>query len=150
MVTLSLTSKHFNILLKVSFFGSASCFWLIFVKYKEQQILDKICKVTRPKQISYFDFVPFFDFQYEKIIFNCQPSHFLPCSAVPVGEMSAVSSGYFEGWTVFFFFQQVKTFCDGVTKSMLCNSPGARNVASQVASFEARANTIWCVCYKSQ
>ena len=84
MVSLSLTSKHFNILLKVSFFGSASCFWLIFVKYKEQQILDKICKVTRQKQISYFDFVPFFDFQYEKIIFNCQPSHFSPCSAVPV------------------------------------------------------------------
>ena len=25
----------------------------------------------------------FFDFQYEKIIFNCQPSHFSPCSAVP-------------------------------------------------------------------
>ena len=24
-----------------------------------------------------------FDFQYEKIIFNCQPSHFSPCSAVP-------------------------------------------------------------------
>ena len=26
----------------------------------------------------------FFDFQYEKIIFNCQPSHLSPCSAVPV------------------------------------------------------------------
>ena len=37
----------------------------------------------RQKQISYFDFVPFFDFQYDKIIFNCQPSHFSPCSAVP-------------------------------------------------------------------
>ena len=26
----------------------------------------------------------FFDFQYKKIIFKCQPSHFSPCSAVPV------------------------------------------------------------------
>ena len=52
--------------------------------YKEQQILDKVCKVTRQKQIKYYDFIPFFDFQYEKIIFNCQPSHFSPCSAVPV------------------------------------------------------------------
>ena len=43
--------------------------------YKEQQILDKVCKVTRQK--------PFFDVQYEKIIFSCQPSHFSPCSAVP-------------------------------------------------------------------
>ena len=33
MVSLSLTSKHFNILLlKVSIFGSASCFRLMFVK----------------------------------------------------------------------------------------------------------------------
>ena len=51
--------------------------------YKEQQILDKVCKVTRQKQIKYYDFIPFFDFQYEKIIFNCQPSHFSTCSAVP-------------------------------------------------------------------
>ena len=51
--------------------------------YKEQQILDKVCKVTRQKQIKYYDFIPFFDFQYEKIIFNCQLSHFSPCSAVP-------------------------------------------------------------------
>ena len=51
--------------------------------YKEQQILDKVCKVTRQKQIKCYDFIPFFDFQYEKIIFNCQPSHFSPCSAVP-------------------------------------------------------------------
>ena len=91
MVSLSLTSKHFNIFLKVSFFGSASCFWLIFVKYKEQQILDKICKVTQQKQISYFDFVPFFDFQYEKIIFNCQPSHFSPCSAVPAHSFASLT-----------------------------------------------------------
>ena len=35
------------------------------------------------KQIKYYDFIPFLDFQYEKIIFNCQPSHFSPCSAVP-------------------------------------------------------------------
>ena len=34
--------------------------------YKEQQILDKVCKVTRQKQIKYYDFIPFFDFQYEK------------------------------------------------------------------------------------
>ena len=52
--------------------------------YKEQQILDKVCKVMRQKQIKYYDFIPFFDFQYEKIIFNWQPSHFSPCSAVPV------------------------------------------------------------------
>ena len=45
--------------------------------------MDKVCKVTRQKQIKYYDFIPFFDFQYEKIIFNCQPSHFSPCSAVP-------------------------------------------------------------------
>ena len=51
--------------------------------YKEQQVLEKVCKVTRQKQIKYYDFIPFFDFQYEKIIFNCQPSHFSPCSAVP-------------------------------------------------------------------
>ena len=51
--------------------------------YKEQQILDKVCKVTRQKQIKYYDFIPFLDFQYEKIIFNCQPSHFSPCSVVP-------------------------------------------------------------------
>ena len=54
--------------------------------YKEKQILDKVCKVTRQKQIKYYDFIPFFDFQYEKIIFNCQPSHISPCSAVPVRE----------------------------------------------------------------
>ena len=52
--------------------------------YKEQQVLEKVCKVTRQKQIKYYDFIPFLDFQYEKIIFNCQPSHFSPCSAVPV------------------------------------------------------------------
>ena len=52
--------------------------------YKEQQILDKVCKLTRQKQINYYDFIPFFDFQYEKLIFNCQPSHFSPCSAAPV------------------------------------------------------------------
>ena len=34
-------------------------------------------------KIKYYDFIPFFDFQYEKIIFNCQPSHFSPCSAAP-------------------------------------------------------------------
>ena len=28
--------------------------------YKEQQILDKVCKVTRQKQIKYYDFIPFF------------------------------------------------------------------------------------------
>ena len=28
-------------------------------------------------------FIPFFDFQYEKFIFNCEPSHFSPCSALP-------------------------------------------------------------------
>ena len=63
--------------------------------YKEQQILDKVCKVTRQKQIRYYDFIPFFDFQYEKIIFNCQPSHFSPCSAVPViGIYSLLRAGY--------------------------------------------------------
>ena len=36
-----------------------------------------------PAPIKYYDFIPFFDFQYEKIIFNCQPSHFSLCSAVP-------------------------------------------------------------------
>ena len=41
---------------------------------------------SRQKQIKYYDFIPFFDFQYEKIIFNCQPSHFSPCSAVPVAD----------------------------------------------------------------
>ena len=51
--------------------------------YKDPQILDKVCKVTWQKQIKYYDFIPFFDFQYEKNIFNCQPSHFSPCSAVP-------------------------------------------------------------------
>ena len=51
--------------------------------YKEQQILDKVCKVTRQKQIKYYDFIPFCDFQNEKIIFNCQPSHFSPCPTVP-------------------------------------------------------------------
>ena len=34
--------------------------------YEEQQILDKACKVTRQKQTKYYDFIPFFDFQYEK------------------------------------------------------------------------------------
>ena len=56
--------------------------------YKEQQILDKVCKVTRQKQIKYYDFIPFFDFQYEKLIFNCQPSHFSPCSAAPESAIS--------------------------------------------------------------
>ena len=60
--------------------------------YKEQQILDKVCKVTRQKQIKYYDFIPFFDFQYEKIIFNCQPSHFSPCSAVPAGHKRSYDS----------------------------------------------------------
>ena len=60
--------------------------------YKEQQILDKVCKVTRQKQIKYYDFIPFFDFQYEKIIFNCQPSYFSPCSAVPGNKLSNVGS----------------------------------------------------------
>ena len=36
-----------------------------------------------PAPIKYHDFIPFFDFQYEKIIFSSQPSHFSPCSAVP-------------------------------------------------------------------
>ena len=58
--------------------------------YKEQQILDKVCKLTRQKQINYYDFIPFFDFQYEKLIFNCQPSHFSPCSAVPVNGPSPI------------------------------------------------------------
>ena len=31
----------------------------------------------------YYDFIPFIDFQSEKNIFNCLPSHFSPCSAVP-------------------------------------------------------------------
>ena len=51
--------------------------------YKEQQILDKVHKVVRQKQIKYYDFIPFFNFQYEKIIFNCQPFHFSSCSVVP-------------------------------------------------------------------
>ena len=50
--------------------------------YKEQQILDKVCKVMRQKQIKYYDFIPLFDFQYEKIIFNCShpTSHLAPQS----------------------------------------------------------------------
>ena len=50
--------------------------------YKEQQILDKVCKVMRQKQIKYYDFIPLLDFQYEKIIFNCNPptSHLAPQS----------------------------------------------------------------------
>ena len=35
------------------------------------------------KYYDFIPFIPFFDFQYEKNIFNCQPSHFSPCSAVP-------------------------------------------------------------------
>ena len=66
--------------------------------YKEQQILDKVCKVTRQKQIKCYDFIPFFDFQYEKIIFNCQPSHFSPCSAVP-GVRGIQRYGVCEGHT---------------------------------------------------
>ena len=61
--------------------------------YKEQQILDKVCKVTRQKQIKCYDFIPFFDFQYEKIIFNCQPSHFSPCSAVPEQSLLLLTQG---------------------------------------------------------
>ena len=38
--------------------------------YKEQQILDNVCKVMRQKQIKYYDFIPFFDFQYEKNYFQ--------------------------------------------------------------------------------
>ena len=60
--------------------------------YKEQQILDKVCKVTRQKQIKYYDFIPFFDFQYEKIIFNCQPSHFSRCSVVPENQENSSST----------------------------------------------------------
>ena len=30
--------------------------------YKEQEILEKECKVTRQKQIKYYDFIPFFRF----------------------------------------------------------------------------------------
>ena len=44
--------------------------------YKEQQILDKVCKVTRQKQIKYYDFIPFFDFQYEKLFPIVSPSTF--------------------------------------------------------------------------
>ena len=62
--------------------------------YKEQKILDKVCKVTRQKQIKFYDFIPFFDFQYEKNIFNCQPSHFSPCSAVPVLQCFAAVISY--------------------------------------------------------
>ena len=65
--------------------------------YKEQQILDKVCKVTRQKQIKYYDFIPFFDFQYEKIIFNCQPCHFSPCSAVPETWHHTIQ--VFAGWS---------------------------------------------------
>ena len=60
--------------------------------YKEQEILDKVCKVTPQKQIKYYDFIPFFDFQYEKIIFNCQPSHFSPRSAVHGFTRTSVTS----------------------------------------------------------
>ena len=71
-----------------TFAGRNEIVWRISVSslmptYKEQQILDKVCKVTGQKQIKCYDFIPFFDFQYEKIIFNCQPSHFSTCSAVP-------------------------------------------------------------------
>ena len=43
-----------------------------------------VWKWSGESKIKYYDFIPFFDFQYEKIIFNRQPSHFSPCSAVPV------------------------------------------------------------------
>ena len=45
-------------------------------------------------KIKYYDFIPFFDFQYEKIIFNCQPSHFSPCSAVPVADKTNAPRKY--------------------------------------------------------
>ena len=44
--------------------------------YKEQQILDKVCKVTQQKQIKYYDFIPFFDFQYEKLFPIVSPPTF--------------------------------------------------------------------------
>ena len=44
--------------------------------HKEQQILDKVCKVTQQKQIRYYDFIPFFDFQYEKLFPIVSPSTF--------------------------------------------------------------------------
>ena len=40
------------------------------------------------KYYDFIPFIPFFDFQYEKNIFNCQPSHFSPCSAVPEQQWS--------------------------------------------------------------
>ena len=68
--------------------------------YKEPQILDKVCKDTRQKQIKYYDFIPFFDFQYEKNTFNCQPSHISPCSAVPVTGVKWENDGF---WSSGFF-----------------------------------------------
>ena len=91
--------------------------------YKEQQILDKVCKVTRQKQIKYYDFIPFFDFQYEKIIFNCQPSHFSPCSAVPViGIYSLLRAGY-----------NIPVVCENIDSSDVI-----RNVLSVSAAVKRR------------
>ena len=84
--------------------------------YKEQQTLDKVCKVTRQKQIKYHDFIPFFDFQYEKIIFNCQPSHFSPCSAVP-GQVT-LFFGYFN------FLQNVRRLVSSVGRAQVCWAGG--------------------------
>ena len=68
--------------------------------YKEPQILDKVCKDTRQKQIKYYDFILFFDFQYEKNTFNCQPSHISPCYAVPVTGVKWENDGF---WSSGFF-----------------------------------------------
>ena len=52
--------------------------------YKEQQILDKVCKVTRQKQVKYYDFIPFSFFNMIKLFsIVTPPPHFSTCSAVP-------------------------------------------------------------------
>ena len=82
--------------------------------YKEQQILDKVCKVTRQKQIKYYDFIPFFDFQYEKNIFNCQPFHFSPCSAVHVKRKTTCKKGQIFDQNYGVNTLEKRKFCDYV------------------------------------
>ena len=70
------------------------------------------CKSTFCKSNTIF----FFDFQYEKIIFNCQPSHFSPCSAVPV-LVSFQLNGRYVCWGGF----QKQCYCCYIKKSIAKN-----------------------------
>ena len=59
--------------------------------HTEEQRLDKVCKVTWRNKSNTMILILSSIFNMKKITFNCQPSHFSPCSAVPEESQSLLS-----------------------------------------------------------